>query len=190
MKITDSNLKNSASDLAAQNRENHFSFERMVKLVPVSQGNPIRKAELIDKTQFQSTPYTDSINCVSNLIRKFEQPILNIADPVLGDSKSEKPMELDTGVESDQNKQQIYGSILDLNPNYSISALVAKFNKDIKLFCQWGDSDELHAYWNGLSYADKEKLLLGLLMTSRAFGTQSMESTATGYPPRPRLIPA
>ncbi|KAL4554016.1 hypothetical protein LXL04_039866 [Taraxacum kok-saghyz] len=37
MKITDSNLKNSASDLAAQNRKNHFSFERMVKLVPVSQ---------------------------------------------------------------------------------------------------------------------------------------------------------
>ncbi|KAL4584464.1 hypothetical protein LXL04_009066 [Taraxacum kok-saghyz] len=164
MKITDSNLKNSASDLAAQNRENHFSFERMVKLVPVLQG----------------TPYTDSINCVSNLIRKFEQPILNIADPVLGDSKSKKPMELDTGVESDQNKQQIYGSILDLNPNYSISALVAEFNKDIKLFCQWGDSDELHAYWNGLNYSDKKKLLLGLLMTSRAFGTQSMESTTTG----------
>ncbi|KAL4584846.1 hypothetical protein LXL04_009456 [Taraxacum kok-saghyz] len=41
-------------------------------------------------------------------------------------------------------KQQIYGSILDLNPSYSISALVA--------------------YWNGLSYADKEKLLLGLLL--------------------------
>ncbi|KAL4567812.1 hypothetical protein LXL04_023407 [Taraxacum kok-saghyz] len=81
MKITDSNLKNSASDLAAQNHENHFSFEQMVKLVPVSQGNPVLKAELIDKTQFESTPYTDSINCVSNLIRKFEQPIWNIADP-------------------------------------------------------------------------------------------------------------
>ncbi|KAL4554535.1 hypothetical protein LXL04_039366 [Taraxacum kok-saghyz] len=80
MKITDSNLKNSASDLAAQNRKNHFSFERMVKLVPVSQGNPVLKAELIYKTQFESTPYTDSINCVSNLIRKFEQPILNIAE--------------------------------------------------------------------------------------------------------------
>ncbi|KAL4565537.1 hypothetical protein LXL04_029635 [Taraxacum kok-saghyz] len=72
MKITDSNLKKSASDLAAQNRENHFSFERMVKLVPDSQGNPILKAEIIDKTQFESTPYTDSVNCVSNLIRKFE----------------------------------------------------------------------------------------------------------------------
>ncbi|KAL4569332.1 hypothetical protein LXL04_024968 [Taraxacum kok-saghyz] len=47
MKITDSTLKNSASDLAAQNRENHFSFERMVKLVPVSQGYVRNRISLI-----------------------------------------------------------------------------------------------------------------------------------------------
>ncbi|KAL4566077.1 hypothetical protein LXL04_030187 [Taraxacum kok-saghyz] len=55
----------------------HFSFCDLVKSELANSGNPFPKVELIDPTPYENTVYIDSINQVSNLVRKFDQPKLH-----------------------------------------------------------------------------------------------------------------
>ncbi|KAL4569618.1 hypothetical protein LXL04_025260 [Taraxacum kok-saghyz] len=90
METSELNLKNSQPSLTESIRGAFFSFCDLVKSAPATNGNAIPVAELIDSTPLMSTVYTDSINRVSNLVRKFEKPKLqlpvklNVDNPVIG----------------------------------------------------------------------------------------------------------
>ncbi|KAL4568393.1 hypothetical protein LXL04_024004 [Taraxacum kok-saghyz] len=125
---------------------------------PVAMNKPPDRPEIDRGNHF---PFCDLVKS-DTMIHGNAIPTAILLDNSPFEINPDKPMEMDTGVDPNPNEQEIYRSILYLNPNYSISAPVAEFNKDINLFCQWGDSEQLHDYWNGLNYAQNEKLLLGL----------------------------
>ena len=116
MKSYDPDLMNSYSNLTDSDRGPHFSFNGLVESEPITQGNSVPNAKLIDNSPFESTEYTDSINRVSNLVRKFETPKsrptakLNIMNPVLSDGTPDKPMETDANTDPNQKEQDLYAN--------------------------------------------------------------------------------
>ncbi|KAL4568335.1 hypothetical protein LXL04_023945 [Taraxacum kok-saghyz] len=165
-------MENVPPDLHDVDREPFFSFKGLVKSEAAIHGNDFPILELVDNSPFKSTLYTDSINRVSKLIRKFEFPIsnspvtLNDSNPELNNVNSDKSMDVDVdvnaGIDSNMTDRDIYGSILDINSNLSISAFVEEFDKEVNLFCEWGDNNQMKNYWNSLSTNEKENLLLVL----------------------------
>ncbi|KAL4558879.1 hypothetical protein LXL04_037083 [Taraxacum kok-saghyz] len=74
--VTDFDGKTGIRDSIPSNSANtdlglRFAFDDLFTEV-ASPGNPIPKLELVDNSAFESTVYTDSINRLSNLTRKFE----------------------------------------------------------------------------------------------------------------------
>ena len=100
-----------------------FSFQGLVKSGAQIIGIMLPSAELIDKSQFESTVYTDSINRIAKMIKK---PEISVSSAVSSDNVKLKPgksMDVDQNEDtvSNSSDRDIYGSILDLNPDFSIS---------------------------------------------------------------------
>ncbi|KAL4582207.1 hypothetical protein LXL04_006749 [Taraxacum kok-saghyz] len=103
-------LQTSLLNSARTNFGLRFPFDKLHTEVANS-GNTKSNYQLFDNSAFASNLNNDSTNTLSKLTRKFENakfisPIpLNIENPVLPDTNSDKPMDLDNGMEPNPNQQ-------------------------------------------------------------------------------------
>ncbi|KAL4583041.1 hypothetical protein LXL04_007605 [Taraxacum kok-saghyz] len=151
-------------DLSEVDRGPFFNFYNLMKFADPIDGKALPCPKLIDNSKFESTLYTDSLNRVAKITRKPEITVSSSSKAVSEKPNADKPMDVDLIEDSDakSSNSEIYGSILDLNPNFSISALVAEVNLEIEAFSQWGENKKMKSFWKGLSQNEKKNILLGL----------------------------
>ncbi|KAL4592759.1 hypothetical protein LXL04_005763 [Taraxacum kok-saghyz] len=129
---SDPNMKKFNPDLPEIHRKQRFSFSGLVKTEEANHGNSVLpSAKLIDNSPFESTLYTNSINQIAKLTRI---PEISVSSAVSSDNtklNADKIMDVDSNGNNASNPtdRDIFGSFLDLNPDFREMTLKTSFDK-------------------------------------------------------------